>query len=79
VLSTVGEYGYGFLWWLRPLRGVAGHSPALSDVPFGWGYGGQHVFVSADLDLVAVVNSWNPNGGTGGPGLFDELVGVFDR
>lgn len=79
VLSTVGENGYGYLWWLRSLRGVLGHSPARSDVLFGWGYGGQHVFVSADLDLVVVVNGWNPNGGTSGPQLFDELVRVIDR
>ena len=40
-------YGYG--WWTRDLAGYAVH--------FGWGYGGQFVFVVPDLDIVVVATS----------------------
>ena len=41
------EYGYGF--WIREL---AGH-----DAYYGWGYGGQFVFIVPDLQLVVVTTS----------------------
>jgi CubicO group peptidase (beta-lactamase class C family) len=78
VRSVVGENGYGYQWWTRPLRGAAGHAPERGDVPFGWGYGGQHVFVSPHLDLVVVVNAWNPDGSSRGPALFDALVETIE-
>ncbi|MEX2468602.1 MAG: serine hydrolase [Pseudohongiellaceae bacterium] len=40
-------YGYG--WWLRDLAGM--------QVPVAWGYGGQLIFVSRELDLVVVTTS----------------------
>ncbi len=40
-------YGYG--WWLRDLAGLR--------VPTAWGYGGQLIFVVAELDLVIVATS----------------------
>lgn len=40
-------YGYG--WWLRDLAGM--------QVPVAWGYGGQLIFVSRELDLVVVATS----------------------
>jgi hypothetical protein len=43
-------------------------------VLFGWGFGGQHVFVSDDLELVVVINGWNADGSSLGPQLFDALV-----
>lgn len=45
---------YGFQWWLRPLTGVAGHTPQTNDIYFGSGFGGQLMFVIPKLDLVAV-------------------------
>ena len=32
-----------------------------------------------DLELVVVVNGWNPDGSTRGPELFDALVGAVRR
>lgn len=72
--ASVDRFGYGYQWWMRPLSGVAGHAPARTDVLFGWGYGGQHVFVSDDLDMVVVVNAWNEDGSSRGQELFDAVV-----
>lgn len=72
--ATVGQYGYGYQWWMKPLDGVTGHAPLRSDVLFGWGFGGQHVFVSDDLELVVAINGWNADGSSLGPQLFDALV-----
>lgn len=72
--ASIGSTGYGYLWWMRALTGVSGHQPSTADVLYGWGYAGQHVFVSRDLDLVVVVNAWNEDGSTRGPQLFDALV-----
>lgn len=41
------EYGYG--WWMRPLAGHEAH--------YGWGYGGQFVFVVPGLQAVVVATS----------------------
>jgi CubicO group peptidase (beta-lactamase class C family) len=75
----VGQNGYGYLWWMKSLNGVAGHYPSRTDVPYGWGYAGQHVFVSPDLDMVVVVNAWNADGSTRGPSLFDAVVQAVKR
>jgi CubicO group peptidase (beta-lactamase class C family) len=72
--ATVGDDGYGYMWWMRDLEGVPGHAPSRTDVLFGWGLGGQHVFVADDLDLVVVVMAWNADGSTRGGALFDALV-----
>jgi CubicO group peptidase (beta-lactamase class C family) len=41
------QYGYG--WWMRQLGGYQTY--------YAWGYGGQFVFVTPDLDLVVVTTS----------------------
>jgi CubicO group peptidase (beta-lactamase class C family) len=41
------QYGYG--WWTREFAG--------REACFAWGYGGQYIFVFADLDLVVVTTS----------------------
>ena len=46
--------GYGFQWWII--------EAANGDVPMkygGLGYGGQLLIIVPELDIVAVVNSWN--------------------
>ena len=45
------EVGYGFFWWLD--RHEAGNRYV--DSFLAWGYGGQHIFVLRDLDLVVVM------------------------
>jgi CubicO group peptidase (beta-lactamase class C family) len=65
---------YGFQWWTRALDGRMGHRPSPEDVWFGWGYGGQHVFVVPSLELVVVVNSWNADGSTKAFELLGELL-----
>jgi CubicO group peptidase (beta-lactamase class C family) len=41
------EYGYG--WWIRELGGHGAY--------YAWGFGGQYIFVVADLQLVVVTTS----------------------
>ena len=41
------KYGYG--WWVHEIAGY--------ETCFGWGYGGQYVFVLPELDLVLVTTS----------------------
>ncbi|MFQ6045735.1 MAG: serine hydrolase domain-containing protein [Gemmatimonadales bacterium] len=41
--------GYGYLWWTRRINGET--------VRYGWGYGGQFLFLVPRLDLVVVVTS----------------------
>ena len=48
------QYGYG--WWIRTM---AGHQ-----VYYAWGYGGQFIFVVADLKMVVVATS-SPSPGQG--------------
>jgi len=41
--------GYGRLWWIRK----AGNE----NLFFGWGYGGQYLFVAPQKELIVVTNS----------------------
>ncbi|MFQ5633588.1 MAG: hypothetical protein ACE5I1_32895, partial [bacterium] len=52
--ATDGTEHYGFQWWLRPLTGVAGHTPQTNDIYFASGFGGQVMYVIPKLDIVAV-------------------------
>ncbi|MEN2991535.1 serine hydrolase [Tistrella sp. BH-R2-4] len=54
---TGDAYGYG--WFTRDVGGMTGH--------YGWGYGGQMLYVVPDIGLVAVVTSDDdvPSGRTG--------------
>ncbi len=55
----LGRQSYGFGWWVNQSGGRTDY--------FAWGYGGQFVWVSPDLDLVVVVtDSWQ---GDPDPGL----------
>lgn len=47
--SPWNGHGYGYGWWSRRL---AGH-----DTRFAWGYGGQYLFIVADLELTIVATS----------------------
>ena len=49
-VSTSGR-GYGYQWWRLDRDGV--------DVWAGLGFGGQHLLVLPEYDLIGVVNSWN--------------------
>lgn len=48
------ERGYGFQWWI--MNDGSGDAPKQYG---GSGYGGQSLIIVPELDLVAVVNSWN--------------------
>ena len=48
-LGAQSGVGYGYLWW------TADANPARAR--FGWGYGGQFVYVAPDLDLVVVATT----------------------
>lgn len=63
--------GYGYLWWTRRINGET--------VRFGWGYGGQFVFVIPRLSLVVVVTSSlenRPRGVRHNPRVYD-LLGCY--
>lgn len=63
--------GYGYLWWTRRINGET--------VRYGWGYGGQFVFVVPRLDLVVVVTSSltdRPRGVRHNPRVYD-LFGCY--
>jgi CubicO group peptidase (beta-lactamase class C family) len=54
--TTTSEkgYDYGYQWWVMPGGDGLTHSGYNA-----WGYGGQHLLVVPDLDLIAVFTGWN--------------------
>lgn len=63
------DWGYGYQWWRPDRDDVA--------VWAGLGFGGQHLIVIPERDLVAVVNAWNVFGGQARPllpALLDALL-----
>ncbi|MFB9947405.1 serine hydrolase domain-containing protein [Rhizobium puerariae] len=56
--------GYGYGWFLRDIGG--------EDVKFGWGYGGQMVYIVPSLDLTVVMTS-DDSGPSARSGYRDEL------
>lgn len=69
-----GTNGYGFQWWIRPMETRAGHTPSPNDMVYGWGYGGQHVFVIAALRLVVVFYGVNVDGSTRAHEITDSWI-----
>lgn len=63
-----GEYGYG--WFIQTFGGVPGY--------YGWGYGGQMIYVLPDLALTVAITSeeFLPSGRTG---YRDELHNLVSR
>ena len=68
---TGSFYGYG--WFLRPLAGVPTH--------FGWGYGGQMIYVlpSKDLSIAITSNPLLPSQQTGYRQMLDDLAAEIVR
>lgn len=67
-----GAY-YGYCWFLRPLAGVPTH--------FGWGYGGQMIYVlpSKDLTIAITSNPLLPSQETGYREQLDKLAANIVR
>jgi CubicO group peptidase (beta-lactamase class C family) len=61
-----GQYGYG--WFIQSFAGVQGY--------YGWGYGGQMIYVLPELELtVAITSKENvPSGRTGYRDLLHDMV-----
>jgi CubicO group peptidase (beta-lactamase class C family) len=75
VHATIGgDDRYGFQWWLRPMRTRAGHTAGSADMVYGWGFGGQHVFVIAGLRLVVVFFGGNQDGSTRAHEMMDSWI-----
>lgn len=63
-----GGYGYG--WFIQPFAGVLGY--------YGWGYGGQMIYVLPELDLTVVITS-EENLPSGRSGYRDQLHRMLSR
>lgn len=61
-----GQYGYG--WFIETFAGVQGY--------YGWGYGGQMIYVLPELDLTIAITSQEnlPSGRTGYLDLLHDMV-----
>ena len=61
-----GQYGYG--WFIQPFAGVQGY--------YGWGYGGQMIYVLPELELTIAITSQEnlPSGRTGYRDLLHNMV-----
>ncbi|WP_411742936.1 serine hydrolase domain-containing protein [Reinekea sp.] len=61
-----GQYGYG--WFIEPFGGVEGY--------YGWGYGGQMIYVLPELNLTIAITSQEnlPSGRTGYRDLLHDMV-----
>lgn len=61
-----GQYGYG--WFVQSFAGVQGY--------YGWGYGGQMIYVLPELDLTIAITSdeFLPSGKTGYRDLLHDMV-----
>jgi CubicO group peptidase (beta-lactamase class C family) len=61
-----GQYGYG--WFIQTFAGVQGY--------YGWGYGGQMIYVLPELALTIAITSQEnlPSGRTGYRDLLHEMV-----
>jgi CubicO group peptidase (beta-lactamase class C family) len=59
-----GMFDYGYQWWrfndLFFDKMWRGDPPAVNDIFFASGWGGQKTFVIQDLDMVITVTAWNP-------------------
>lgn len=62
--------GYGYGWFLRDFGGYDGY--------YGWGYGGQMVYVLPELELTVAVTS-NPNTPAGRSGYRSQLHRLVER
>lgn len=63
-----GEYGYG--WFIQTFEGVQGY--------YGWGYGGQMIYVLPDLELTVAITS-QENLPSGRSGYRDALHRMLSR
>jgi CubicO group peptidase (beta-lactamase class C family) len=64
--STGDRISYGYQWWRMPLSAPPGAPPSPDDIVFGWGWGGQFVFVVPTLDAVVVSTASQYDGGSDG-------------
>ncbi len=63
-----GGYGYG--WFIQPFAGVDGY--------YGWGYGGQMIYVLPELELTVAITS-EENLPSGRSGYRDQLHQMLSR
>lgn len=66
--SRFTRHGYGYGWFLANFGGY--------DTAYGWGYGGQMLYIVPELDLTVVMTS-DPNSPSGGNGHRDRLHGLL--
>jgi CubicO group peptidase (beta-lactamase class C family) len=52
--DVTGDWGYGYQWWLLPVKGATTTYAYTMT-----GYGGQRLFMLPEADLIAVFTGWN--------------------
>lgn len=57
------QRGYGYQWWMLPKN----RAHTIQDVWYADGWGGQHIFIVEDLDLVVVLTGSNYDGAPRSP------------
>jgi len=65
--------GYGYGWFMRDIAGYK--------VPYGWGFGGQMIYIAPSLDLAVAMTSddGSPAGRTGHRSNLHDLMGEIVR
>ncbi|QEW06393.1 serine hydrolase domain-containing protein [Nitrincola iocasae] len=68
--SRFHRSGYGYGWFIQPFAGVEGY--------YGWGYGGQMIYVLPELELTVAITS-EENLPSGRSGYRDQLHQMLSR
>lgn len=53
--DAFNKVGYGYQWWIPE------HTNGKSDIIAGRGYGGQHLMIMPEYDIIVLFNGWNIN------------------
>lgn len=74
---------YGYQWWLRPLDRSDRSDAGANDIIHAWGWGGQHMFMIPELQMVVVFTGSNFTdselGGRPIDLLYDEILPAVTR
>lgn len=69
--------GYGFQWWMRPMRNVTGHTPQINDIISANGWGGQFIQIIPSMNMIIVMNAENYTNGQAGTETNDLMPRIL--